>query len=979
MKKKSIDQDPIEENFLKEVKASRLLLEKIMEPEFFQEVTHEQLSSILPLLSNISGQQGFRKAEVGDTIYNVYLKDAATNTTVTSWAVHRRRFVRVAVYESLSGINAFDGECKKLVIEIFQVNTCTSAPASVSMKEFLGAYNRKYKKADQDAVKEIYGRLNWCDMGSVPLNDLVTMVHHALKIQKNDHVDLDCRKVGDNELHITLTRIDPTGKGELFDRIADVAFFNGFRIRKVQFCMMTNQENPTDFKHLPVQLAEITVTCEEKHLDDKKVRTLLESFKLIDWIEVNDLLQTELVARGYLDMMDANLMRAIVEFIHSQFSYIDRNSYSLDVVYRYMARYPVLMAELAAAFHAKFNPESPTAGQDFNVNSLEKHISAIATGITEKDIIIKTIFSAALNFLVNVRLTNFFTDEKAALSFRMDPAFMNFYAKLSPVYGQAFPSDRPHGVFYFYRQEVIGFHVRFAEIARGGWRSVIPRFGTSNLEKRDNYDYAKNEIFREVYVLAHTQHLKNKDIYEGGAKIITLLKPVESADFKPYLWENQRAVCAALLSLINYDSKGKLKDKRVVDTLRSPEIIEIGPDENMFDVMIEWMGEYAAHVGYTLGSGLISGKPGSGINHKEYGVTSFGVFQYLLKTASELGINVEKDEWSVKISGGPYGDVAGNMMKLLNGKNSKGKYNFPKLKIVSIVDGPAAVYDPAGLNREALQKMLFTENLDAYPSELLKGEGAYIIYCKPVFVKNEDKYRLLKMKNGKLVEELLLRDAFMRIFQGTLHQAADIFIPCGGRPSTINISNWQDFCPNGKPSARAIVEGANSFITPQARDLLQEAGIWIVKDASANKCGVITSSYEILSGLMLSDEEFRKDHEEIVSEVMGMLKKRATDEAEWLYSHFRRTGLRMTELTEKLSRAINAKNDEIKAFLLANPGMMDDAIIFDHLPPFFKNKYPDRVKRIPAQYLIAIASVELASRIVYRLGESVANEIAAVK
>lgn len=72
---------------------------------------------------------------------------------------------------------------------------------------------------------------------------------------------------------------------------------------------------------------------------------------------------------------------------------------------------------------------------------------------------------------------------------------------------------------------------------------------------------------------------------------------------------------------------------------------------------------------YTLGSGVISGKVDTGINHKHYGVTSFGVFQYLLRTLQYLKINPAHDDFSIKLSGGPYGDVAGNMIKLLNAGN----------------------------------------------------------------------------------------------------------------------------------------------------------------------------------------------------------------------------------------------------------------------------------------------------------------------
>ena len=603
----------------------------------------------------------------------------------------------------------------------------------------------------------------------------------------------------------------------------------------------------------------------------------------------------------------------------------------------------------------------------------------IATGITDNDRIIRTIFGSALNFVENILLTNFFCADKSALSFRLDPAFMDFYAELSDGYLKSFPADRPYGVFFFYRQETIGFQIRFDEIARGGWRSVIPAFGASELEKFDLYDYAKDEIFREVYVLAHTQHLKNKDIFEGGAKMITLLRPVEEADFRPRLWDSQRAVCAALMSLINYDENGRLRDPRIVDVMHRPEIIEIGPDEKMFDPMIVWMGGYAARQGYSIGSGLISGKPGSGFNHKEYGVTSFGVYRYLLRTAAELGIDPGRDAWSVRISGGPSGDVAGNLMKLLIARDEAGKLRHPGLKILSIVDGPAAVCDPAGIDPEELRRLLFAANLDAFDPGKLRGNGATIVYSRPEMVHGEDRYKCItRSASGKLAASHLLRDEFMRRVYGMISgPRADIFLPCGGRPSTVNRDNVSGFLPGDGPTVRAIVEGANSFLTPDARCELEKAGVWIVKDASANKCGVITSSYEILSGLMLDEAEFAAAKKELVPEVMEILRRRADDEAAWLFYRFRSTGTPMTRLTEELSRSINARNREIRAFLAQHPELVTDELVLDHLPQYFRRHAPERVRRIPESYRRAIVSVELASRIVYKLEADLSTLVSA--
>jgi glutamate dehydrogenase len=59
-----------------------------------------------------------------------------------------------------------------------------------------------------------------------------------------------------------------------------------------------------------------------------------------------------------------------------------------------------------------------------------------------------------------------------------------------------------------------------------------------------------------------------------------------------------------------------------------------------------------------------------------------------------------------------------------------------------------------------------------------------------------------------------------------------------------------------RPRFKVIVEGANLFFTQETRLILENAGVIIFKDASANKGGVTSSSLEVLAALALNDVEF---------------------------------------------------------------------------------------------------------------------------
>ena len=148
-----------------------------------------------------------------------------------------------------------------------------------------------------------------------------------------------------------------------------------------------------------------------------------------------------------------------------------------------------------------------------------------------------------------------------------------------------------------------------------------------------------------------------------------------------------------------------------------------------------------------------------------------------------------------------------------------------------------------------------------------------------------------------------------------------------------------------------------------------------MKDASANKCGVITSSFEILSGLLLDEEEFKQEKAAIVSEVLEKLAMLARGEAEWLFSQHVTTGKYLTDLTEELSTTINSKNAEIVEYFAQHPEKMQDKVILAHLPKTLATKYADRISRLPDEYKPAIAAVELATRIVYTQTGSLPAEV----
>jgi glutamate dehydrogenase len=408
----------------------------------------------------------------------------------------------------------------------------------------------------------------------------------------------------------------------------------------------------------------------------------------------------------------------------------------------------------------------------------------------------------------------------------------------------------------------------------------------------------------------------------------------------------------------------------VIDYYGDDEPIELGPDENMHDVMVEVIAEQAVKRGYVLGVGIMSSKR-VGINHKYYGVTSRGVFKFSAIAMKQLGIDIYQGSFTVKITGGPNGDVAGNSMRLI-------LENCPKARILSIIDASGAFYDPWGADPVALGRIIHQGDIEKFDLERLHPGGT-ILYSRQT---RQEALKLLYRKVTRTAEGLeeswLTADQFHRERDElTFSASADLFLPCGGRPETINENNWQHlFGEDGAPSVRVIVEGANSYISPEARKSIQERGVIILRDASANKCGVISSSYEIIGNLLMSEAEFLRHKEVYVSDVLKILDKRAEDEANLIFKRYQENGGRLlyTTISTAISEEINGHYDRFFPFFQARPDLVEDHLshkaLLQHMPDFVRSnaKYKSRVAKLPFKIKCAILSSEIASSIVYHGG-----------
>jgi len=772
-------------------------------------------------------------------------------------------------------------------------------------------------------------------------------------------------------------------------RLARIVHRHGLVMKRVSATYI----DPYSTHNVLIMVLGLHGSCGKAAWDVADISDFLREFVTVKYFASFDQIDEKLVKTKAISGTMGNLLRAAVNFVHQALVHIDPNLYTLENVSEALCRHPELTEKICLAFHYKFNPDhhNYTLFEEIRKKFLDD-VGNLDTGQQVNDIRRKNVLFQAMNFVHYTLKTNFYRLNFTAFSFRLDPEYIN---EIPFDRKEKFP-EIPFGIYFIKGMHFFGFHIRFKDLSRGGLRSIFPKFSEQASQEQNN-------VFSECYNLAYTQHLKNKDIPEGGSKGVLFVQPYvrlegesqilqnelktfgfsteiieekislfKTEQTNEFLYQAQRSFIDSLLTIVNCDPDGKIRAKYIIDYWKKPEYIYLGPDEGMRDHMIEWIANFSTKYLYKPGSSFISGKPKGGINHKEYGVTSLGVCCYMDSALRYLGIDPLKDLFTIKLTGGPDGDVAGNMIKNLY-------LSYPNTaKLLTLIDVSGTILDPEGLDLSVLYS-LFEEGkpIKHYPPNLLH-EGGFLLdkQAKKTETALVQKTLCWRKENGELIETWISGSDMNALLRTTVHKTVtDIFIPAGGRPKTLREENIEEFLtPEGNPTSKAIIEGANLYLDNSARQFLEKKGCLVIKDSSANKTGVICSSFEVLAGLTLGDERFLEHKDQLVKEILERLRQCANLEAYTLLSYHDKTTKPLTEISQRISTRINMFADQLLTYLETidlQEGRFAALMncFYDYCLPILREKFKkELLKEIPDNHKKAIIAVHIAANLVYKKG-----------
>jgi glutamate dehydrogenase len=971
-------------------------LEKAMAPQFFEEISQD---NVMLITHNLMG------FHVQDYFSTIHLKSAALVICLDSpeadlqilknYTLYGIKYYKTFLSNTPPPIQGVNANLRIALIYFTEaVETIDQPFPHESKKELRELVKRRNPELSDKQFDVLISGMNTRFLRSLSLERLVLALDMFFRAQTRDNCQYEVRynedweQTGAPSMQIVMAWRN-TPKHNFLYRLARTIHRHGLVMKRVNATYL----NPYSKNSTLVMMLGLHGSDGKAAWDVADISDFLRELVTVKYFASFDLIDDQLVSRGVISGSMGNLLRAMLNFIHQALVHLDLNLYRLGNIEEALCRHPELTREMIACFQTKFDPESHDIEKYLALReAFIQKVNKLDTGHEENDKRRKNVLLQGMNMIHHILKTNFYRKNYTAISFRIDPEYLDY---IPFDLKNKFP-EKPYAIFYMKGMHFFGFHIRFKDLARGGLRTIYPQLN-------EQVDQEQNNVFTECYHLAYTQHKKNKDIPEGGAKGIIFLKPyerieaeasilskelalasVESIDIEQkmivfreeqkleYLYQAQRAYVESLITLVNCDPDGTLRAKYIVDYWQKPEYIYLGPDENMHDSMIQWIADFSKNYDYKPGTSFITSKPKSGINHKEYGVTSLGVNVYMDRLLNFMGINPATDPFTIKMTGGPDGDVAGNQICNLY------KYYPKTAKLVALTDGSGTILDPEGLDLKFLTK-LFSEvkGIAHYPASLLHEGGFLLNKHQTVSHSSLTKKTLCQRKiNGEVIDEWLSGSDMNYLLKHNVHQTkTDIFIPAGGRPRTLNETNFKDFLDEtGRPTSKGIVEGANLYLTQNARRFLEELGCLIIKDSSANKTGVICSSFEVICGLTLGDTLFMQEKDSLVKEILERLRELALKEANLMLKTHEETNLFLTDISERISSRINQFTyqllDHLDTIVLEKKS--DDPLLhcfLSYCPATLRDKFKENLlNNIPDHHKKAIISSYISAKLVYEKG-----------
>ncbi|MCH9696371.1 MAG: NAD-glutamate dehydrogenase [Gammaproteobacteria bacterium] len=544
-----------------------------------------------------------------------------------------------------------------------------------------------------------------------------------------------------------------------------------------------------------------------------------------DGLAEDDGLNRLIISAG-LDWRQTSLLRCYAKHAQ-QLGLPFSQAYMEDV----LVSHSHLAMQMVELFETQFDPALKPATR---TRALKKVSKAVQRGVAKaRNVDEDRILSAFAGGIRATLRSNYFLrvsgQPKPFISIKLDPAAL-----------PEIPLPRPKYEIFVYSPEVEGVHLRGGDIARGGLR----------------WSDRREDFRTEVLGLMKAQVVKNTVIVPTGAKGGFFPKQAPQGD-RDAIMKNgihcYKTFIRGLLDVTDNVVDGEvITPKAIIRRDGDDPYLVVAADKGTA-TFSDIANGISAEYGFWLDDAFASGGS-AGYDHKKMGITARGAWEAVKRHFRELGINTQKDPFTVAGIGDMAGDVFGNGMLLSR-----------KIKLVAAFNHMHIFLDPepdiaaSYRERQRLFKTPRTGWADYDESLISKGGGVFSRHAKTIRLSNEVRKMLdidsPSLKPDQLISAILRMrvDLLWNGGIGTYAKASN-----EGHADAGDRSNDAVRVNANELRCKVIGEGGNLGLTQLARVEYSLGGGCINTDFIDNSAGVDSSDREVNIKILLSDAAKQK-------------------------------------------------------------------------------------------------------------------------
>ncbi|MDJ0905049.1 MAG: NAD-glutamate dehydrogenase [Woeseiaceae bacterium] len=529
-----------------------------------------------------------------------------------------------------------------------------------------------------------------------------------------------------------------------------------------------------------------------------------------------------LILSAKLNARQTTLLRCYMKYL-LQLGLPFSQAYMEDV----LGAHPALANLLVELFELQFDPSlKPTqrkSGLADKVQAVKRSV-AKARNVDEDRIL--SAFAGAINATLR---TNYYQREengepKACISIKLDPSGI-----------REMPLPRPKFEIFVYSPDVEGVHLRGGDVARGGLR----------------WSDRREDFRTEILGLMKAQVVKNTVIVPTGAKGGFFPKRRPSGDRDAIMQDGircYRMFIGGLLDITDNVVEGEIvAPTDVVRRDSNDPYLVVAADKGTASFS-DIANEISASYNFWLDDAFASGGS-AGYDHKKMGITARGGWEAVKRHFRELGVNTQKEPFTVAGIGDMSGDVFGNGMLLSRKIRLVAAFNHLHIFLDPDPDMAASFKE-----RQRLFRKPRSGWADYDEAVISKGGGVFSRQAKTIRLSAEVRRMLgtseLTMQPDQLIRAILRMqvDLLWNGGIGTYVKASS-----EGHSDVGDLSNDGVRVNADELRCQVVGEGGNLGLTQRARIEFAQHGGRINTDFIDNSGGVDSSDREVNIKILLSD------------------------------------------------------------------------------------------------------------------------------